>query len=110
MLHDGLVHGMLFVEKNVVDLLRDGILPQPYQFLHALSVIGLATKLLKDLFSENHIVVDHNVVVVVDDVCGLIANRSWDEAFGRRGNIGRGRRTLDVSHVLSTTMVCFESL
>ena len=116
LLHDRVVHWEVLVEKNVGDLLWDGVLPEPNQLLHAGGVVGVSAQLIQGLLAECD--VDVHVLRVVDVVGRMVrvvygvhmldgrrgANRLVQ--FGWRGR----RRTLDVSHVLRSTGVGAEAL
>ena len=62
-LHDGVVHRELIVEEDVVDLLRNGVLPQTDELLHPFGVVGFVAEPLQSLLSENDVVVHDDVVV-----------------------------------------------
>jgi len=65
-LYDGVVHWKRLVEEDVVDVLRDGVLPQSHGLLHSFEVVRVGDQLLQTLLSEfdGDVVVDGAMVVV----------------------------------------------
>ena len=64
--HYGVVHGERLVEEDVVDVLRDGVLPQSQRILHSLEVVRIGNELVQTLLSkfDGDVVVDGAMVVV----------------------------------------------